>query len=542
MRGIRLIPLIILMFMSVGLIILSADGSVYAQGENLITNSSFEGLYDSYVPETPQEQADCSLGVCNTAQMPWGWKPWWVKERPTDVNPEYKPAEANAPGNRVNSGQRASQYFSFWSTHKAGLRQTVTVPHNALVEFSILGQAWMTESDSSLVSDYSGSANMRVGIDPSGGSNPYSPSVVWSEYKHPFDSYQPFSVRAQAQGETVTVFTFSAPSVNPNSPDYGFKHTDIYWDDASLIVVGAGSAAPVAPPSSGDGTGSTVPVAVPRYVPVPTSTPDAEGVIYTVVQSGDSLWAISARAGFNINEFLELNEISRDHVIRSGDLLITGFGDPPGAEVESEGDEASSADSTEQESEADSEPTATPPPIPTQTGPTLAEQEVTGGIICLSAFDDVDQDTVHDEIESLRSAVAITISDGEQVVSNYITDGESEPFCIAGLKTGSYRVTRSSLSNEALTTPGDYAVAVAEDIAIDIEFGSYLSENVLASSSSDSGTTTQAEEDSMAGGTGALVEETDDPLSGLIIVGVVVAVLLLAGIVILILSKRRATT
>ncbi len=542
MRGIRLIPLIILVFMSVGLILLSADGPVNAQGENLITNSSFEGIYDSYVPETPQELADCPLGICNTAQLPWGWKPWWIKERPTDVNPEFKPAETNAPGNRVHSGQRASQYFSFWSTHKAGLRQTASVPHNSLVEFSIMGQAWMTESDSSLVSDYSGSANMRVGIDPTGGTNPYSPSVVWSEYKHPFDSYQPFSVRAQAQGETVTVFTFSAPSVNPNSPDYGFKHTDIYWDDASLIVVGAGSAVPVAPPSSGDGSGSAAPVAVPRYVPVPTSTPDAEGVIYTEVQPGDSLWAISARAGFNLNEFLELNEISRDHLIRSGDLLVTGFGDPPGAKVEIEGDEGSSADSTEESSEMDPEPTSTPPPIPTQTGPTLADQEVSGGIICLSAFDDVDQDTVHDEIEPLRSAVAITISDGEQVVSNYITDGESEPFCIAGLKTGSYRVTRSSLPNETLTTPGDYAVALSEDLAIDIEFGSYLSENVLVSSSSFGGTTTQNEEDSNSGGTGALVDETDDSLSELIIVGIVVAVLLLAGIVILVLSKRRATT
>jgi LysM repeat protein len=542
MRGIRLIPLIILVFMSIGLILLSADAPVNAQGENLITNSSFEGLYESYVPETPQELADCPLGICTTAQMPWGWKPWWVKERPTDVNPEFKPAEASAPGNRVHSGQRASQYFSFWSTHKAGLRQTVSVPHNSTVEFSVMGQAWMTESDTSLVSDYSGTANMRIGIDPAGGTNPYSPSVVWSEYKHPFDSYQPFAVRAQAQGETVTVFTFSAPSVNPNSPDYGFKHTDMYWDDASLVVVGAGSAAPPAQPSGGGDSGSTAPVAAPVYIPVPTSTPNAEGVIYTEVQPGDSLWAISARAGYNINDFLELNEITRDQVIRSGDLLITGFGDPPGEEVESEGEDGSSAAATETESETVSEPTPSPPPIPTETGPTVVEQKITGGIICLSAFDDVDQDTVRDESEVLRSAVAITISDGEQVISNYITDGESEPFCIAGLKSGSYRVTRSSLPNEALTTPGDYAVAVSEDQTVDIEFGSYLSENVLVSSSSSADSIGQIEEDSATSGTGALVDESDDSLSGLIIAGIVVGVLLLAGIVILILSRRRATT
>ncbi len=533
MRGMRIIPLITLVFMSVGLILLLAGGHVDAQGENLITNSSFEGIYDSYIPETGQEQADCPMGICTTAQVPWGWKPWWVKERPTDVNPEFKPAEANTPGNRVNSGQRASQYFSFWSTHKAGLRQTVTVPAYSTVEFSILGQAWMTESDNSLVSDYSGSANMRVGIDPTGGTNPYSASIVWSEYKHPFDSYQPFSVRAQAQGDTVTVFTFSAPSVNPNSPDYGFKHTDMYWDDASLIVVGAGSAPPVSQPSTGDNSGSTTTTTAP-YIPLPTSTPNAEGVIFTEVQPGDSLWAISARAGLALDELVDINEITRDHIIKSGDLLITGYGDPPGAEEAIDGEET---DAGSEEQASDPEPLPTPPPIPTETGPTVADQEVTGGTICLSAFDDVDQDTVHDENELLRAAVAITISDGEQVFSNYITDGQSEPFCIKGL-TGTYRVTRSSLPNETLTTPGDYAVVVSEGTAVDIAFGSYLSENVLVSSGSADGTAAQNDGDSA--GDGTIVDESNDPVSDLMIVGIVIAVLLLAGIVILILSKRRA--
>jgi LysM repeat protein len=533
MRGMRLIPLFALTFMSVGLILISSSADVSAQGENLITNSSFEGIYDSYVPETPQEQADCSLGICTTAQVPWGWKPWWVKERPTDVNPEFKPAEASTSGNRVNSGQRAAQYFSFWSTHKAGLRQTVTVPAYSTVNFSILGQAWLSESDTSLVSDYAGSANMQVGIDPTGGTNPYGASVVWSGYQNPFDAYQSFSVQAQAQGDTVTVFTFSAPSVNPNSPDYGFKHTDIYWDDASLTVVGGGSAPPVSQPPGGDNSSSTTTA---PYIPVPTSTPDAQGVIYAEVRSGDSLWAISARAGLKISEFLEINEIAQDHLIRSGDLLIIGYGDPPSEEVVDEG-EGSTDGSGEEGTSTDTEPQPTPLPIPTQTGPIVVDQDVSGGVICLSAFDDLDHDTEYDDSEVLRAAVAITISDGEQVVSNYITDGQTEPFCIKGLKTGSYRVTRSSLPNETLTTPGDYAVAVSEGLAIDIEFGSYLTENVLASSDI---VANPGEE--VPAGEGTLVDDPDDPLSDVLVIGVVVAVLLLAGIVILVLSKRRSTT
>jgi LysM repeat protein len=380
---------------------------------------------------------------------------------------------------------------------------------------------------------------MQIGIDPTGGINPYSPSIVWSGYKNPFDAYQQFSVSVQAQGDSVTVFTFSAPSVNPNSPEYGFKHTDIYWDDASLVIVGGGSAPPPSqPPTEGDSgsaTGSTT--TTQPYVPFPTSTPDAEGVIYAEVQSGDSLWAISARAGLTIAELLEINDITEDHVIRAGDLLVTGHGDPPGEE-----EAAASETSADGSDEVESKPTPLPtqPPIPTETGPVVAVQETGGGTICLAAFDDTDQDTKYDESESLRSAVAITISDGEQVVSNYITDGETEPFCIQGLKTGNYRITRSSLPNETLTTPGDYAVALTEGTAVDIEFGSYISEDMLASSVTVDGSSDQG--DAEASGEGAVVEDPNDPLSNLLIIGVVVAVLLLAGIVILVMSKRRTTT
>ncbi|MDX1613914.1 MAG: LysM domain-containing protein [Candidatus Promineifilaceae bacterium] len=559
MRQLRwhlVLPMII-----VGLLItvIAANGAVQAQDGNLLTNPGFEGQYSSYVPELPQEQADCPAGICTTAQTPSGWKPWWVKERPTDVNPEYKPATRNVAGNRVRSGDRAAQYFSFWSTHKAGLRQTVSVPAGAVVQFSVWGHAWMSEQDDPFVSDRSGTPNMRIGIDPTGGINPYSPSIIWSGYQQPYDQYQQFSVQAQAQGDTVTVFTFAAPSVNPNSPDYGFKHTDIYWDDASLSV--AGAAAPVAPPPAAsdddDQETQVQPQAAAPFVPGPTPTPDAEGVIYVEVQPGDSLWAIAARADISLDEILELNDLSRDSFVNPGDLLIIGFGDAPAEEApeeqETETAEASAESAlTEEEAEnstaeeddeqatalrASSEEDADGQAV------ALLAQDDSGASICLKAFADNNQNGQHDAGEPLSSDVAFTISDGQVVTSNYVTDGESEPFCIRGLAAGEYRVSRSRLSNEVMTTPGDRNISLSEGSTLSLDFGSY-EEATTSVAAATEGTTVQSTDAAADGSVAnqANVGDSDNALSGLVIVAVIVAVLLLVAVIVVILSGRRAAS
>lgn len=56
----------------------------------------------------------------------------------------------------------------------------------------------------------------------------------------------------------------------------------------------------------------------------PTSTPDAEGNIFVVVQPNDSLWAIAARAGIPLTELLALNNLAEDSIIAPGDVLLIG--------------------------------------------------------------------------------------------------------------------------------------------------------------------------------------------------------------------------
>ena len=556
MRTAGLISFALLALLGLSWWLSPTEHQVWAQGGNLLTNPSFEGSYSSYIPETPQELADCPRNICTTAQLPSGWKPWWVKERPTDVNPEYKPAETNVGAGRIHSGSRAAQYFSFWSTHKAGLRQTVTVPANAVVQFTVFGQAWISEADNADVSDRSGTPNMRIGIDPTGGTNVYNPNIVWSEFQQPYDAYAPFAVQAQAQGDKVTVFTYSAPSVNPNSPEYGFKHNEVYWDDASLVASGGSVAPAVAPAPSGGGNSSNpapAPAAPAQFVPGPTATPNAEGIIYAEVQPGDSIWALAARAGLTLDEILELNEFSQDTVLRPGDLVIVGRGAPPGEEAQIEADSvggsseaAPSAEEEDVEPQPESQTQTEAEAAPADDGQAAAvEQAVATGqdastvSVCLTAYDDVSADGVQDAGEALRPAVAFTISDGQAVVSNYVTDGQSEPFCVDGLKAGSYRVTRSVLPNEVLTTAGDRAVSLSEGSSLNLEFGSYLTDETLTMINDQGESAVPAESEPVAE-SDPEADGSDGLLTAAVIGAAIVGVLLLLAVAAIIRNNRRA--
>jgi hypothetical protein len=197
---------------------------------NLLYNPSFEGEYHAYIP--PGGHPDCPFGVCITAQMADGWTPWWVSHDPQDENhiirmPEYKPA---APWeNRIRSGANAQQYFSFFSTHRAGIYQRVSVKPDHQYRFAIWGHAWESYEDNPDYSDPTGyPINQQIGIDPTGGTNWSSPKVVWSTPHGQYDKFGLFQVCAVAQKSTITVFTFSEPK-------WAAKHNDVYWDDAELI-------------------------------------------------------------------------------------------------------------------------------------------------------------------------------------------------------------------------------------------------------------------------------------------------------------------
>ncbi len=558
----RLLPLSLLAILLLVSIMGANQSDVAAQGTNLLQNPSFEGAYSSYIPVTDQQKAACPHGACTTAQMPANWLPWWVSQTENDEPwqnrmPEWKPVCPYQPcpfPERLKDGVQALQYFSFHSAHTAGAWQQVAVPANAVVKLSIWGQAWSSATDETF-SDFPSPVNMRVGIDPTGGNNPFSGSIVWSATQNPYDNYSLFEVEASAQGDRVTVFLWSQPTE-------ARKHNDIYWDGASLVQVGQGTGA--APSASGTSGGA---VAAPVIVQGgPTATPNANGEIYAEVQGGDSIWGVAARNGLTLDEILELNGLTRDAIVTQGDLLLVGYGEgqapgsePPPPPVEPTAvpeDNTETAENTDtaqavaeggageeaatEATEVPAEPTAPPPPPePTATA------EPTTGTICLRAFEDTNGDGAMGAGEELRSGVAIAISNGQSIVTNYVTNG-SEPFCIEGLDAGDYRVTRSQTDGETLTTVGDWAISITPGTRTSVDFGSQMTvaEPAAEIASTDTGTdtatdTTNTEATDTETAVTPEAEESTGWLNWVVGIIVAVAVLLLVGVGLVVFSARR---
>lgn len=562
MKPNRIISLVIMLAIVAGALVLAGrQEPASAQGQNLLTNPSFEGAYSSYIPQSDAQRQACPVGECTTAQMPAGWFPWWVIQTADDEPwenrmPEYKPVCPFEPcpyTDRLKDGPQALQYFTFHSTHTAGAYQRVNVPANANLKFSIWGMAWSSASDATF-SDFPTTVNMRIGIDPTGDANPFSPNIVWSGYVNPYDAYVPFEVTATAQGSQVTVFMWSQPVE-------ARKHNDIYWDGASLVVTGQGAPAPAPQPAASGGAQPAAPAPVRPAQIGPTPTPNADGVIQVEVAPGDTLWSIAARAGLTLDELLELNNLSRDSFINAGDIIIIGYGDGAAPAEEEEMAETAAAASEETESgageeaetaageESDAETAAdggeaVEEEAPAPPEPTATPQPTTGQI-CLRAFDDSNGDGFFNAGEPLKSDVAITIANGQTVVSNYITTG-AEPFCIEGLETGTYRVSRSFAPGEIATGAADWGITLAPGMQVDVDFGSQIDETAaapeeVAAVSADTAAAPAAEtadtadvavENAATAGNGSLLNWVVG-----IIVGV--AVLLLLGVGFIVFSARR---
>lgn len=211
-------------------------------GTNLIENPSFEGDYEPYVMPAPGHD-DCQTWndsepnqYCERVKLATDWHPFWRDTPRTEnwenIQPEYVPSLPHEQPPRVRTGEKSQHYFSFWSTHEAGIYQQETAVVGGTYCFSIYGHSWSARTElPGFLSDPNdhGFLYQRVGIDPTGGTDWQSPNIIWSDERMQYDAFGVFQVEATAQASTITVFAYSRP-------DLPIKHNDVYWDDAHLSL------------------------------------------------------------------------------------------------------------------------------------------------------------------------------------------------------------------------------------------------------------------------------------------------------------------
>ncbi len=462
------------------------------QQQNLLTNPSLEG------PLGPQD------GIPQV-QVASGWRAWWNTspraESWQNLRPEWSESLAKNYPERVHHGEKAMRYFKGWSTFTAGAFQVVSgITPGTQLTFTAWGQAWSCKlwdncheeqegSPPKVWSDSDALVHMKIGIDPNGGTNANSGSIVWSQEGNPLDRWMQFSVTATAAADKVTVFFYA-------SQDWPAENQDAYWDDAALVAVGQGQAPSGGSDDSGGGTTQQPASAEVPFVRA-VGEANAEGNVIHKVEAQDTVLSIayayrdcgSSRA--NIEEW---NGLSGQYWITPGQELIVCKNVEPGEGAESGGasEEAAEGESAEEgdTAEAGGASEEAPGVEGAESGGESGGGESSGGgagsvdvsgeappalaqigQVCAALYHDANANRIQEGDEPALSGGTLVLEKDMQVVDQYVTaEGELE-HCFEGLQPGEYKVRLELPAGYGATTGISYAVTVAGSQTKTVSFG-----------------------------------------------------------------------
>jgi hypothetical protein len=197
------------------------------QTVNLLHNG---GLADSFAPFRNNEQW----------QTAFGWLPWWLPHKKEDPDwknqaPTYLPFELD--------GAAVQRLQTPWATHVAGLLQQVPAAPGGRYRLLAECQAWSSESSEEGTLIEESDVNVQIGIDPTGGLDPTSPLVSWSDIAQPLGQWQSLELLIEAQNTIITVYLKSAPKLPKRQQSILWRRAlleplDRYRRSASIVGPG----------------------------------------------------------------------------------------------------------------------------------------------------------------------------------------------------------------------------------------------------------------------------------------------------------------
>jgi LysM repeat protein len=399
---------------------------------NLLLNGDFEGA--------SARQWNAANGEWVNGRVAEGWTAWWRKPTAPDEDfpgqcpagsalcqPWHRPEYRETRGipytpPRVRNGDNSQVYFTSFGVHEGGLYQKASgAPRGWRVRFSIWVRAWSSDTEDTSHSSGQPSMNLQVGIDPTGGSDPWGDTVIWSETLDSFDEFSEYSVGAIAQADAVTVFFRSRPT-------RALKHVDVMLDDAELVVIGPPPPTPVVIDSPNSAANAPTRSA--------SSGAASQPIVVHTVQPGDTLFAIAQTYRADLSGIYSLNDLDEASVLRIGQSIQIPL-------------------------PADHPPTAVPTPPPP------APEPVPVGSLCVGAFEDAIGDGRYNEGDGALPEAAFIVADE----SGRMVAASATARCFDDLPVGAYAVSAHLPAGTLATTDTRLGVSLTEGARVQVIVG-----------------------------------------------------------------------
>lgn len=585
-------------------LLIASFAPVQAQ-ENLLVNPGFNTA-GTYNPSAPYYRGDFSFAN--------GWNGWQTNSPSTAIWQNTDSIAFPHTGEFVIEGDASQNIGRGDATFTAAAYQEV---FNVAEGTTLRATARVYQDNNSGDSD----ARTRIGIGSNVQGNPLAGEITWSQWARDRRGWATISVEATVPAGSVTVFIYSTQSLPASS-------NQVYYDDAELVVTGAGEVNIGDGSGSGDESDNVVP-------PPPTSPPqvfapfvsaqnaDDSGRIEHTVRSGDTLAAIAVAYGVPVSEIRELNNLAGSN-LSIGDVLLIQEAAPPTAIPEvtaapiaenpsepdntdvsedtstsettspdtntvSEKEAAQSAsfatgasdnaaDDTVSDDMADdmvsddmaddtaseqtvedpapeptvvaqvqAEPTNVPPtantvfvtPTPPEPAPVESGADAdplsTEAEVCVTLFDDLNQNRIQDLDESLLgNGIVQLVSETSGTSLQYTTDGLNEPYCFQSLEPDNYTISA--------TAPDGYGITTAPRLMLNAQPGQRLQLAVGAAIGVEPVIIPTTDSTTLTDNAGTLAPTTNDPsnlrnIAGLLVLGLA-GVVLVGGIGVALFARR----
>lgn len=188
---------------------------LHMQQSNHLSNGDFDGEFRAY-------RNDSKLSVAVD------WAPWWIEAG--DDDPQWKRQKPEYVSDRLDDRpvQRLSTPFA---THDAGIWQQVPASPENRYELSVMAQAWSSEDDTPASRKDASDVNAQIGVDPTGGLDPQSPLIIWSDRVQPLSRWETLRLSFVAEANIITIYLRSAPPLPK-------RQQSVFWRNALLLPEG----------------------------------------------------------------------------------------------------------------------------------------------------------------------------------------------------------------------------------------------------------------------------------------------------------------